>query len=137
MPSPKSWTLFAYVTEQGRNVYEEWDAGQTEDAELMLRTLLKGDLKTSNHREWTLWRHPMQQKAGAAGVVELGFKSNGTQMRVLCIFKGEKCIVLLCICYHKSSVWTPTNAVDSATERAKVVTAGKARLDEIKITDDL
>jgi hypothetical protein len=137
MPSPKSWTIFAYVTESGRNVYEDWDAGQTDEAEEMLRALLKGDRKTADYRGWMLWRHRMRDKAGEAGIVELGFKSGDKQIRVLCVFKGEKCIVILCICFHKMKVWTPPKAIDSAIERAKSVTAGRANLDEIESTDNL
>jgi hypothetical protein len=53
------------------------------------------------------------------------------------MFNGKKCIVVLCVAYHKGGVWTPPKAVDIATKRAKIVATGKAKLNVIQIEDDL
>lgn len=121
----------------GRDVAEDWDTDQSFEAEQAFRNMVKNSQKTSNYRNWTAWRHAMSGKAGKAGVVELGFKADGRQYRALCMFNGSKCIVLLCVCFHKGSVWTPQDAVKLATERAQAVSAKKAKLNDIQIEDDI
>jgi Phage derived protein Gp49-like (DUF891) len=137
MPTPKEWTFWSFVTNSGRVVAEEWDTALPFAAEQAFRNMIRNHRKIANHREWTCWRHPMDGPAGEAGLVELGFKADGKQYRVLCVFNGEKCIIVVCVCYHKQSVWSPTSAVETATERAKLISAEKARLNVIQIEDDL
>ena len=127
----------SFETETGIDVVLDWDAPKTFEAELAFENLVKTDSKTKNYTDWTSWRHKMQGDAGKHGVVELGFKADGRSYRVLSMFNGSMCIVLLCICYHKGSVWTPKNAIEIAIKRAKLVLAKKAKLNVIKITDNL
>ena len=127
----------SFVTESGRAVAEEWDTTQSFAAEQAFRSMIKNHRTVENHLEWTCWRHSMDRQAGEAGVVELGFKADGKQYRILCVFKGKKCIVVLCVCYHKAFVWSPRDAIKIATDRAKLVSAGKAKLNVIQIEDDL
>lgn len=136
-PEPSSWSFPSYVTESGRDVAVEWDAGQTFEAELAFTAMVKDSMKISDHRNWSAWRHPMTGKAGKAGVVELGFKVGKFPYRALCIFNGKKCIVLLCVAYHKGSVWTPADAVETARKRAEEVSAKKAKLNVISIEDSI
>lgn len=136
-PEPKTWTFMSFETETGIDVVLDWDAPKTFEAELAFENLVKTDSKTKNYTDWTSWRHKMQGDAGKHGVVELGFKADGRSYRVLSMFNGSMCIVLLCICYHKGSVWTPKNAIEIAIKRAKLVLAKKAKLNVIKITDNL
>jgi putative component of toxin-antitoxin plasmid stabilization module len=121
-PDSDPWTFMSFVTESGRDVALDWDTHNT--------------FAVKNHRDWTAWRHPMEGKAGEAGVVELGFKA-GKPYRVLCMFNGRLCIVVLCVTYHKGPVWNPKEAVKIATERAKLVTAGKAKLNVVQSEDDI
>lgn len=115
----------------------DWDVDKTFEAELAFNALLKTERKTKNYTDWPSWRHKMHGDAGNQGVVELGFKADGRSYRILSMFYGNMCIVLLCICYHKGSVWTPKNAIEIATKRAKAVLARKAKLNVIEITDHL
>jgi phage-related protein len=135
MPDPTLWTFMSYVADNDRDVATEWDAPQSFEAEQALHNLMKNHRKTKSHLEWTSFRHKMKGDAGKHGVVEL--KADKRAYRILCMFNGPMCIVVLCICFHKSSVWTPKDAVKMATERAKAITAKKAKLNVIPIEDNL
>jgi hypothetical protein len=137
MPEPQTWTFMSFVTDAGRDVTEVWDTDQTDEAFLGFQSMVRNSRKIADHLTWPAWRHVMNKEAGKAGVIELGFTEDGKPYRFLCIFKGRKCIVVLCIAYHKGKVWKPHDAVAIATKRAKIVTAGKARLNVIQIEDDL
>jgi len=127
----------SFETELGVDVAASWDVEKTLGAELAFENLIKTESKTKNYTDWTSWRHKMHGDAGKSGVVELGFKADGRSYRVLSMFNGTRCLVVLCICYHKGSVWTPKDAIGIATKRAKLVLAKKAKLNVIEITDNL
>lgn len=137
MPVADSWTFMSFEMESGRDVAVDWDVEKTFDAELAFDNLVKNDRKIKKYSEWPSWHHRMRNEAGKQGVVELRFKADQRQYRVLSMFNGSMCLVVLCICYHKGSVWTPKDAETIATDRAKVVTAKKAKLNVIKIKDNL
>jgi hypothetical protein len=73
---------------------------------------------------------------GADGIHELGFKAEGRQYRLLVKFDGVLRIVILCGCYHKQSRWTPSDAPKTATDRARMLSQGKATRRERTIEDD-
>ena len=127
----------SFETELRVDVAVDWDVDKTFEAELAFQNLVKTERKTRNYNDWTSWRHKMHGDAGKQGVIELGFKADGRSYRVLSMFNGSMCVVVLCICYHKGSVWTPKNAIEIATKRAKLVVAKKAKLNVIQITDNL
>jgi len=131
---PSAWSFMAFVTDGGRDVAQDWDTDQSFEAETAFKTMIKNNRKTKNYADWPEWRHKMKDAAGDAGLVELGFKASGKAYRVMCRFNGKMCIVVICIAYHKGDQWTPKDAVKIATDRAKLVAAGKAKL--IVIEDD-
>ncbi len=139
MPEANTWTFMSFVTDRGRDVALEWDTARGFAAEQMFLTMLKNNRNTKDYRKWPEWRHPMQGKAGAAGVVELGFyeRSGKLQYRILCKFNGAMCIIILCVALHKENVWKPAHAIKTATDRAKAVASGKARLNVVKIEDSI
>jgi phage-related protein len=138
MPEPERWTFMSYESPTGLDVIQDkWDVGETDVAELAFEAMVKNASKIADYRQWPCWRHPMTGKAGKAGVVELEFSVPGTRYRVLAMFNGKKCIVLLCICYHKQSVWTPASAVETATKRANEVTAGKVKCNVIEVEQSI
>lgn len=136
MPEPSEWTFRAFVTVSGRDVTRQWDTISTFEAETAFRTMIRGNRKIKNYVDWPEWRHRMRGDAGAAGVVELGFKASGRQYRALCMFSGKMCIIILCMAYHKQNVWNPSGVVKTVTDRAKLVAAGKAKLNVIEDEDD-
>ncbi len=125
------------MTASDVDVSVDWDAEKTFAAELEFEQLIKLSSRTRNFWDWVNWRHKCRDEAGRCGVVELGFNADKRPYRVLAMFHGSMRIVVLCICYHKGQVWTPKDAIEIATSRAKRVLAGKAKLNVIKITDDL
>jgi hypothetical protein len=137
MPEPPTWTFMSFVTDMGRDVAKDWDVEKTFAANLAYESMIKNNKKIADYKNWPAWRHPMKKEAGKAGVVELGFTEDRKPYRFLCVFNGKKCIVLLCVAYHKGNVWTPPEAVEIATKRAKIVATGKARLNVIEIKDDI
>ncbi len=132
-----TWTFLSFETSSGVDVAVDWDVDKTLEAEFALNSLLKSERKTKNYTNWPSWRHKLQGDAGKYGVIELGFKADKRQYRILAMFDGSMRLVILCICYHKGSVWTPKEALATATNRAKLVLAKKAKLNVIKVTNDL
>jgi phage-related protein len=137
MPEPKEWTFLSFVTQRGVDVVEIWDIPRTFEAELGFWAMIKNCRRTGDFLQWTAFRHRMHHDAGKAGVVELEFRADRKPYRVLCKFTGKKCVILLCVCYHKNSNWTPRNALDLATERAKAIDEKRARTNVIPNRDDI
>jgi hypothetical protein len=127
------WTFLSVVTDSGRDVAVDWDIDRSFEALLAFGNFVKNDRKIKNPFEWTSWHHKMNGKPGKAGVIELRFTADKRQYRVLSVFNGSMRLVVLCICYHKGNVWSPKDAENIATERAKAVESGKAKLNVIEI----
>jgi hypothetical protein len=136
-PQSERWTFYDWVDLGGTNPIEKWLAEQSDEVRMYFTSMLKDAQKTREYRQWTGYRHPMTGRAGKAGVHELGFKAEGIQYRILIKFDGLMQSVLLCGCYHKGKRWTPEEAPDTAADRAKALTQGKATKRERKIEDDL
>ena len=131
------WEFLSFETDSGVDVSVDWDTERTLAGGFEFNQLVKTSRKIRNHAEWGSWRHKCHGKAGELGVVELGFKSDKRQYRVLSMFHGKMRIIVLSICYHKEKTWNPKDAINIATNRAKLVLAGKAKLNVIKIANDL
>jgi hypothetical protein len=136
VPEGVKWVFMSFVTDADVDVAEDWDVPKTFEADLAFKELVKTERKIENYLHWASWRHKLNGEAGREGVVELGFKADRRPYRVLSMFNGVRCLVVLCICYHKES-WTPKDALKIATIRAKLVTAQKAKLNVLESTNDL
>ena len=136
-PREETWAFLSFETASGVDVAVDWDVEKTLEAEFAFNTLLKSERKTKNYLDWPSWRHKLQGDAGKYGLIELGFKADKRPYRILAMFDGSMRLVILCICYHKGSVCTPKGSLATATNRAKLVLAKKAKLNVIKVTDDL
>ena len=133
MPAPATWTFMSYETELGKDVIRDWDVTRTFEAEESFWAAIRNSRKINDYRQWPCWHHRMSGEAGGYGLVELRFPADKRQYRVIARFSGKRCLVLLCICYHKGSIWTPTSAIQTATQRAKALDAGKGRLNVINV----
>jgi hypothetical protein len=136
MPDPVEWIFMSYVTDRGRIVTEDWDTHQSFEAETALDTFIESNRKTKDYMQWPEWKHKMHGSPGKEGVVEFGFKATGKQYRVLCIFKGKMCVVILCMAFHKQNVWDPPGTEKTVTDRAKEVKNSTAKLKLIEKEKD-
>jgi len=132
---PQKWEFLSIETENGKDVAVAWDVEETFESRQTFESMIRNCRTIANHLDWPNWRHKMRDEAGKLGIVELGFKADGRPYRVLIKFSGRK-VIVLCICFHKGNVWTPSDSVKSAVKRAKSFNDGKVKLNVIKIEDD-
>lgn len=137
IPFPsKNWKFFDFI-EDKVNVIQQWYDGETEDAQNAFDKLLKQNIKIELPLRWLGYRHKLtkdKKNLVMKKVFELEFKTPDNRAnRVMCVFNGEKRMVMLCGCYHKSNVWTPAGALEAAERRAKLVLEGKAVIREREI----
>jgi hypothetical protein len=132
------WTFWDFSFIGGPNLIGRWyDNDLSDEARFMFDDLLKVMQKTSNHKEWTAFRHFMKGQLKNEKVWELGFYCDGRQYRVLSKFgQARKQVVFLVGCYHKNRVYTPTDALELAYKRSRAISAGKVKLYERKIRTD-
>lgn len=121
------------------NPVEDWRANDLSDeADLDFNAVLKNIHKVENPIHWVPLKRFLKGKYAQYRIWELEFKADDRQYRVLGNFGRErKQAVLLMGCYHKAKVYTPHNALDSAFDRARWLSEGRAKLRERKVKTDL
>ncbi len=137
MPEPIEWTFMSFVTHRGVDVSNTWDIDQTFEANLSFNQMIRNNRKIADYLQWPSFRHRMLHEAGKVGIFELEFKADKRAYRALVKFKGKKCMILLCVCYHKGSSWTPSNALKVAIDRAKAIEEGTAKTNVIETREDI
>lgn len=103
---------------------------------MVFHSTLKEARKRQNHLEWLSFKRFLKGKYEQESLWELQFKANRREYRLICRFDGAKRAVIFCGCYHKGSVYTPKEALDTALRRAKDLSLGKAGRRERTINDD-
>jgi hypothetical protein len=131
------WRFYDWVDGNGSNPIKEWLAGESDEVQMTFNSVLKQARKCRNYRDWLCFRHKMNGKPGAEGILELGFSANGRQYRLLSKFDGELQVILLCGGFHKGNTWKPPDALETAVKRAKTLSQGKASRRERTIRNDL
>lgn len=130
----EGWTFWDFVFLNESNPVEEWRADLSDEAKLLFNSVLKNVRNTENPIHWTPLKRFLKGKYLKHRIWELEFKADGRQYRILGNFgKARKQAVLLMGCYHKTRVYTPPEALDSAFDRARWLTEGRAKLRERKI----
>ena len=133
--SIKSWTFWDYVSAAGNNMIEEWlEKDLLDEGRLVFYKLVKNIRNTESHLNWIGLKRFI--KKGTERVWELEFFADGRQYRLLGEFAGEKQAVFLIGCYHKQRRYTPTDAIDQAFERKRLLKDGKATKCERKVPID-
>jgi hypothetical protein len=135
-PQPEFWRFYDWVDGDGSNPIEKWLTEQSDEVRMIFNSVLKEARKCRNYLEWPCFRHKMDDKLGAEGVNELGFKAEGRPYRLLVKFDGVLRAVILCGCFHKGGKWTPTDALETTVKRARALSQGKASRRERTIQDD-
>ena len=131
------WSLHDY-SEGSNSPIQDWYVSDLSDAgKFAFDALLKNTAKTENHLEWSGFKYP-KGDLRKQRIWQLAFGADGRQYRLLGIFGSSfrKQAVLLIGCYHKGTIYTPPNALETAIKRAKALREGRAGTSERKIKFD-
>ena len=139
IPFPQSgfWTFYDWVDGDGSNPIEKWLHGESDEVRWKFNSILKESRKRKNPQEWLCFKRFLKGKYEQERLWELEFRADRKEFRLLGRFDGQMKSVFFCGCYHKGSVYTPKNALDTAFGRAKALSKGRANRRERTIQDDL
>ena len=131
------WTFWDYV-EGDNNPIENWYQNLSEDAQALFQSTLKNIGKTEIPIQWVGWKRFLKGKFKEEKIWELAFIADKRQYRILGQFGSDKRkqVILLIGCYHKQGNYTPTDALDTAYNRAKALKDGRGQTHERKIDKD-
>lgn len=136
---PTEWSYYDYVHLNNTNPIQEWYDDLPEDIQDIFDGLLKINQKTKQPLQWIGFRKYL--KGGDLkkyGVWELEFKGEDTLAhRLMGIFDGAKRAIFLVGCYHKGNNYTPSNALDTAADRAAKYHQKRALIRERKIQTNI
>jgi phage-related protein len=135
-PSPTLWSFFDYV-EGARNPLEEWYEELSEEGRFTFDALLKNTQKIESLLNWNGFKY-LKGKPQEERLWQLDFIADKKQYRLLGVFGDvRKRAVLILGCFHKGTVYTPQNALETACKRAKALREGRAGTRERKIRTDI
>ena len=132
------WTFFDFAYLNGTNPIDDWyQRDLSEDAQFLFDKALKDCQKIELPKNWTAFKRFLEGKPKEDRIWELQFYSDGRQYRILGVFGPQrKQATLLIGCYHKAKVYTPSDAIETASRRAKLLANGEATRHERKIPLD-
>lgn len=132
------WRFWDFVYQNDSNPIEDWYVRElSEDAQLIFVKILKDNRKTDQPINWVGFKRFLAGKYRDYRIWELSFYSDGRQHRVFGVFgPGRKEATLLVGCYHKGHVYTPPDAMETAYNRARLLSRGEAMCYERKIPID-
>lgn len=133
---PADWTFCDYSTGAG-NPIKDWVAGLSEDAENTFWSVLKNNRKVQNPIHWTQLRY-LQGDAKKHRLWELRFRADDKAYRVIGFFSEDrrKTAILLIGCFHKQTVYDPSDAIRTAITRKGHLEKGEATAIERPISTD-
>ena len=133
---PRYWSFFDYV-DGGGNRIEEWCSGLSMEAKDRFDTLLKNTRKISNHLLWGGFKF-LKGKPKEERIWQLDFIADNKQYRLLGVFGSvRKTAVIILGCFHKGDIYTPHDALKTASKRAKELREGRATIHERTVQDDI
>lgn len=138
-PQPFRWRFFDYVEGESNpsNPIEDWYQELSDEGKMMFDALLKNTSKIENHLQWGGFKF-LKGEPKKERLWQLDFIADKRQYRVLGVFGGiRKQAVLILGCYHKGEVYTPHNALDTASKRAKALREKRGNTLERTIKVDL
>lgn len=130
------WTWKAFITDGGRNIYDEWIDGQSDSVIAEFITTLQY-LDVRKRPEWSrpffsqLTGGKKNKKTGCNGLSEIRFKANNVQQRPLGDFNGHMEYVILIFAIEKDSAFKPPTACETAKKRKALILQNKDRADVI------
>ena len=138
LPKPKdgSWRFYGIRYANGTQPLDDWFLHDlSEPAQFALIDALKDAQKIENPTDWLCFKRHLKGKLQKYKVWEIWFScGDGRQYRVLGVIGSErKQAVFLMGCYHKSRVYTPSGALDTAFRRARDLDQKRVTVYERKI----
>jgi hypothetical protein len=132
------WTFFDFVSQNGTNQIIDWYRRDlSEDAQFLFDKVLKDCQKIELPQNWPAFRKRLKGRPKEDRIWELEFYSDGRQYRILGVFGPlRKQATLLIGCYHKMRIYTPSDAIETAIRRARLLANGEASHHERKIAID-
>lgn len=133
------WVFWDFTFLNNSNPIEDWRVSDLSDeAKFAFNSVLKNIRNVDNPIHWVSLKRFLKGKYAKYKIWELEFKADGRQYRVLGNFGNtRKHAVLLVGCYHKTKVYTPPDALDSAFNRARWLSQGRAKLSERTVRTDV
>ncbi|MBI3799143.1 MAG: type II toxin-antitoxin system RelE/ParE family toxin [Deltaproteobacteria bacterium] len=124
------WRFRDYMSRSGRNPIGDWYKGLSPQAKADFDRLLQILERT---REWREPAFKRLQGKKYRGLGELRWLTERVQYRVIgCNGPGRGEYTLLIGCTHKSQVYNPPNALDTAAQRMKSLQSGEGSTCEHK-----
>lgn len=136
---PSEWTYSDFVQPSGNNPIDDWYRGLSDEGRLLFDGLLKVNRKTQLPINWVGFKRFLKGKPGEQRIWELQFydQSEKRTYRVLGTFGDRrKHAIILMGCYHKGSVYTPQEAIETAVKRAKMLANKEGKTCDRKIETD-
>ena len=131
------WSFWDFQYAKDSNPIEDWYGQLSEEAARRLDALLKVNSKTDSPHQWVGFKRFLQGGLKQHRIWELEFHADKRQYRLLGKFGDvRKQAILLMGCYHKGRVYTPADALEQASKRAKLLAEGKAIICERPINED-
>jgi phage-related protein len=133
------WRFFDFNYPNNSNPIEDWyQRDLSEDAQYAFWATLKDIQKIENHRNWLCFKRMLSGRCREYRIWELWFAcGDKRQYRLLGTFgPNRRQVTFVMGCYHKSSVYTPANALETAYDRAKALSESRAKTCERKIPTD-
>lgn len=133
---PSLWSFFDFGYSATSNPIEDWYEGHlSERGKLGFDALLKINAKTNNPQDWFYSNKHMTGKLKGHQIWQWTIRAE-IPYRVLGVFWGTKKAVFLMGYSHKGDVYTPTNALETAIERKRLLEKGACKLHERPIKFD-
>jgi hypothetical protein len=133
------WRFYGFESLSRTRPVDDWYRDElTEDAQFALRDSLKAAKKVDDFTDWLCWKRFLSGKYRKYKIWELWFScADKREYRLLGVFRPKKQAIIVLGCYHKGGVYTPTDALETAFNRAKALAEMSATTYERKIPDDL
>ena len=116
---------------------EVWYQQSSTDAQDGFDAVVKNTAKIPNHLQWGGFKF-LKGKLKEERIWQLDFVAEKRQYRIFGIF-GEirRQAVILSVCYHKGDNYTPPDAMNTASKRAKNLRERRATTIERKIEQNI
>lgn len=124
----KIWSFKVFVSLGGRDTFDEWIRSLDIEAQERIRAMIR---RLSAMRNWE--RPHFASLRGHPGICEIIIKTKNKQCRPLG-YRGPdpNTFTILIGASKKDNIWTPSNAIETAKKRRKLINEDRRYLGEYK-----